>query len=168
MIGTGLAGIVTIKELQERNHKVTCFEKNSQIGGVFSDARAYDSLLLTVSNYFMAFSDFMPTEERLKFWTRKEYKDYLLKYSNHFNLTSAIQLNSHVTSIKKKDEKWEVIVKKESEEKKYSFDKVAICSGQFQKKRMPAIEGLESFKGDIYHSLDYKNAHVQVCKISSN
>ena len=158
VIGAGLSGIVTIKELQEKNHKVTCFEKNSDVGGVFSEMGTYDSLLLTVSNYFMAYSDFMPTEERLKFWTRKEYKEYLLKYMDHFNLKPAIHFSRIVISVKKKEKTWEVIVKEQDEERKYKFDSLAICSGQFQKKKMPSIEGMDNFQGNICHSTDYKNA----------
>lgn len=158
VIGAGLSGIVTIKELQEKKHKVICFEKNSDLGGVFSETGTYDSVLLTVSNYFMAYSDFMPTEERLKFWTRKEYKEYLLRYVDHFNLKPVIHFGNNVISVKKRKDEWEVIVKEIDKEKKYYFDSVAICSGQFQKKNMPSIEGMDCFHGDIYHSTDYKNA----------
>ena len=69
VVGAGPAGLTTIKQLLDEGHKVTCFEKNDNIGGVFKSGNSYDTLRLTVSNYFMAYSDFMPLSEHLKIWS---------------------------------------------------------------------------------------------------
>lgn len=158
VIGAGLSGLTAIKELRELNHEVTCFEKGSSIGGVFAAMKAYDSVLLTVSNYFMAYSDFMPTEERVRYWTKDEYHNYLLRYVEHFGLMSSIQLDSTVTGLQREGDKWLVTVMQGGEQVTHEFDAVAMCSGQFQKVRIPEIEGLDQFKGERMHSHDYKNA----------
>ena len=69
VIGAGLSGITTIKQLVDEGHVVRCFEKSDNLGGVFSNGQIYDDLHLTISNYFMAYSDFIPENERLKFWS---------------------------------------------------------------------------------------------------
>lgn len=67
VIGGGLAGLTTIKQLRDEGHEVICFEKGPSVGGVFAPSGCYDSTMLTISNYFMAYSDFLPEDERLKF-----------------------------------------------------------------------------------------------------
>lgn len=158
VIGAGLSGLVTIKELLEKGHTVTCFEASSKIGGVFSNAKTYDSVLLTVSNYFMSYSDFMPTEERLKYWTKQDYFKYLGRYAEHFKLLDAVKFETPVVSLKRQDANWEVNVKQGNEEQSYVFDSVAVCSGQFQKVNIPKLKGMENFKGEILHSTEYTNA----------
>ncbi len=159
VVGAGLSGIAAVKELREEGHEVTCYEKNGSFGGVFSDdGFAYESLNLTVTNYFMAFSDFVPTEERIKFWTAKNYRDYLRRYMEKNNLFPSIFFNTEVKSVERGSNKWLISTRTESgEEKQEYFDAVAICSGMFQEPKIPVIEGLEEFQGDVFHSKDYIN-----------
>lgn len=158
VIGAGLSGLVTIKELLEEGHDVVCFEKNNDIGGVFSDIGSYDSVELTVSNYFMAYSDFMPYDDTVRFWTRAEYKDYLDRYATHFDILKHINFNCLVKQIKKTADGFDIIVTKSDESVSiHHVDNIAICSGQFQKPNIPDIKGLETFPGPIVHSSDYKN-----------
>ncbi|WP_133468568.1 flavin-containing monooxygenase [Paraglaciecola marina] len=158
VIGAGLSGLVTIKELIEEGHDVICLEKNKDIGGVFSKMGSYDSVELTVSNYFMAYSDFMPYDEPVKFWTRKEYKQYLDKYAKHFDLLKYIKFDCDVTQIEDTSENF-IISGVGSDNQKFSetVDTLAVCSGQFQKPNIPDIEGLDTFLGDTMHSAEYTN-----------
>ncbi len=158
VIGGGLSGIATIKQLREEGHQVTCFEKGSEIGGVFSNDGAYDSTLLTISNYFMAYSDFSPKGERLKFWTRREYNQYLHRYIDHFGLGDSIQLDSTVERIERRGKDWCVRVVSKGEAVEHLFDAVAVCSGMFQFPKIPDLPGLKDFEGRVVHSKDYKNA----------
>jgi dimethylaniline monooxygenase (N-oxide forming) len=99
VIGGGLSGITTIKQLRDEGHDVICFEKGPELGGVFAPNGCYDSVMLTISNYFMAFSDFLPEGERLKFWTRREYESYLKRYIAHFDLARCAQVQSEVQHV---------------------------------------------------------------------
>ncbi|MEM9101436.1 MAG: NAD(P)-binding domain-containing protein [Pseudomonadota bacterium] len=158
VIGAGLSGIAALKELKEEGHQVTCFEKNEDFGGVFSNLESYDSLHLTISNYFMAYSDFLPSKERLKFWSRRDYKNYLQNYIEHHHLWNHIHFNTEVFSVEKTNNQWKVKVQKNGQDEMYLFDAVAVCSGMFQKAIIPDIEGLENFSGEVIHSKNYKNA----------
>lgn len=163
VIGAGLSGLTTIKELVEEGHEVICFEKNDDIGGVFSDIGCYDSVELTASNYFMAFSDFMPYDESIRFWTRKEYKDYLDKYAAYFDIIKYIQFNCLVKDIKKLEKGFDITIEKDDKSfHTEHFDNLAICSGQFQQANIPNIKGINTFPGKILHSSEYKNP--QLCE----
>lgn len=157
VIGAGLSGIAAVKELKEEGHEVTCFEKNSSFGGVFSlDGFSYESLNLTVTNYFMAFSDYVPTEERIKFWTAKNYRDYLNRYMAKNDIFPCIQLNTVVLSIEQEGDQWVVKTQKDGAGvERHTFDAVAVCSGMFQEPKIPDVEGLDSFEGSVFHSKDY-------------
>jgi cation diffusion facilitator CzcD-associated flavoprotein CzcO len=158
VIGAGLSGLVAIKELIARGHNVTCFEATESVGGVFSDPRTYDSVLLTVSNYFMAYSDFMPTSERLRFWTKAEYQAYLERYADHFDLRSRIRFGARVVQLTRQGDGYRVLAAQGGTEQTHLFDAVALCSGQFQKVNLPEIEGAKEFGGEILHSTAYRNA----------
>ncbi len=77
VIGAGPSGLVMIKELLDKGMDVKCFESFDSVGGAFRSiekgGRSYDSVKLTVSNYFMAYSDFMPEEgEDRRYWSVSE------------------------------------------------------------------------------------------------
>ena len=80
VIGAGLAGLVTIKELLDEGHRVRCFERETREGGNFNHpaGAAYDTMYLTTTQYFTAFSSFPPPlNQKPRHWSRQEYVDYL-------------------------------------------------------------------------------------------
>lgn len=158
VIGAGLSGIAAIKQLTDEGHNVVCFEKAESFGGVFADKKIYEDLHLTISNYFMAYSDLLPTDENLKFWSKKEYIQYLARYIKHFGLESHIHYDHTVVNTEQHDDHWTIRVKKQDgEEFEDSVDMVVVCSGHFQEPKLPEIEGLSDFMGDIVHSHDYRD-----------
>jgi dimethylaniline monooxygenase (N-oxide forming) len=167
VIGAGPSGLIATKELLDEGHDVYCFEKYSKLGGVFnfSDFKGgiRDSTKLTVSNYFMAYSCFPPkSEEKRKYWTFREYTEYLSAFVEHFKLGQHIQYNRKVISVKRqRDGKYAVIVENSDDPLQkvtYIFDAIAVCSGTHQIPRDIDIKGKEIFKGEICHSASYKNA----------
>jgi cation diffusion facilitator CzcD-associated flavoprotein CzcO len=164
VIGAGASGLVTIKELKDEGHQVTCFEKYSEEGGVFfydkNKGGVYDSTMLTVSNYFMAFSSLAPdaSEER-RYWTGAEYTRYLKKFSEKFDLFKHIQFNTDVLSVQINAlGKVEVVVEKNGIQHTHIFDSVAVCTGTHQIAKFPEFQDKYNFKGQILHSENYKNA----------
>ncbi|WP_250462955.1 flavin-containing monooxygenase [Microbulbifer litoralis] len=159
VIGAGLSGIAAIKQLSDEGHNVQCFEKLSDLGGVFSLNETYENLHLTISNYFMAYSDFIPSNERLKFWSKEEYRKYLLSYVEKFKLFEKITFNTEVVSIKQtsEDALWTVEVSRSGRSKILEFDAVVVCSGHFQREKIPEIPGLNFFRGSVTHSKSYRD-----------
>jgi dimethylaniline monooxygenase (N-oxide forming) len=165
VIGAGASGLCTIKELKERGHTVQCFEKYDREGGIFyyspHKGGAYDSTILTISNYHMAFSDFPPSSgEGRHFWTKAEYADYLLAYGRKFNLFEHIQFNTEVLSVAKGQQLNYRVKRKtaQGEIQEQEFDSIAICVGNNNHPNTPTFQGQESFEGQIIHSYNYKNA----------
>lgn len=159
VIGAGLSGLAAVKELAEAGHDVVCYEQRRDIGGVFADMAAYDSVLLTVSNYFMAYSDLMPFDEEVRFWTRVEYKDYLDSYADKFNLLQRINFGWTLLSVRDPVGSCSLVLESESGEKRTeTCDHLVVCSGQFQEPSVPGLPGLDTFQGEVLHSSQYKSA----------
>lgn len=163
VIGGGASGIATAKEVLEQGHNVVLYEKLHDIGGVFLYAEnkggVYDSTLLTVSNYLIAFSDFFKIGEACRFWHHIDYFDYLKAYIENFKLTTRARFvfNTKVVSLRRKGEKWVVKVEGEANEET-EFDAVAICSGTHQLANLPEYPGLKETKIHLCHSEKYKRA----------
>ncbi len=114
----------------------------------------------------MAYSDFMPKEEKLHFWTWNDYFRYLERYIEKFDLGTDIQLNTEVEKVVKKDKKWQVHTKSGDTKKELLFDHVVVSRGSFQKPYIPDIPGIDKFKGSVYRSREYKNSELFIsCKV---
>ena len=87
---------------------------------------------------------------------------YLERYANAFDLKKWIRFNSRVTSIsrEKGGKRWEVVIRVQTgdvaREERQVFDKIIFASGQYHDPLMPAIAGVEKFKGPVLHSSNYK------------
>ncbi len=162
VIGAGPSGLTTIKQLMDEGHEPICYEKASDLGGVFNYSETHSSVyanaMLTISNYMMAFSDYPPTGHR-HHWHHSEYKQYLKRYVDHFNLQDKIQYNTAITHIRRQENGYKVTIQKVQNPQETDcqyFDAVAVCIGANQIKKSPVIPGLQQFKGELIHASDYK------------
>jgi dimethylaniline monooxygenase (N-oxide forming) len=163
VIGTGAAGLSALKALREEGFDAVAFEQSAQVGGVWCyDERvpggggpAYRSLTTNTSARMMAFSDF-PMPERLPdFPARADVLQYLNDYADHFELRAHIQFNAPVeTLVPTPDGRWALYLKSDSGQAQI-FDAVIVASGFYREPRWPSIPGLESFGGQIMHSIAY-------------
>jgi dimethylaniline monooxygenase (N-oxide forming) len=159
VIGAGVSGLVAVKELLAEGHEVECFESSEDLGGAFSgpgvtSSRAYESLYLTISNYYMAFSDY-PPKDGWKIWSGGEYLQYLRDYATEFKVLPCIKFSTPVEKVRRREDgKWVVTTKgKEAE-----YDAVAVCCGTHQVPKRPVIAGLEEFEGSVEHSYNFWDA----------
>jgi len=70
IVGAGPCGLVALKEMREAGIQAFIIEASGVVGGVF--AHPLPCFNLTVSNYFMAFSDFPPKSD-LEYSTMAAY-----------------------------------------------------------------------------------------------
>lgn len=170
VIGAGGSGLVAAKELLDEGHRVTCFERHDQLGGVFCPSAAadrsgaYDSTKLTISNYMMSFSSFPPPrQQERRFWSAREYHRYLTDFARNFDLERVICYRTEVTSVKRADNgRYDVEVRSVNEPAQtavHQFDAVAVTTGTHRVPRYIELPGQSDFDGEIHHSAFYKNAH---------
>ncbi|WP_394832279.1 NAD(P)-binding protein [Pendulispora rubella] len=157
VVGAGMAGLVTAKEVLEEGSEVVLFEEEAKIGGVFSTGLGYDRMHLTVSNYFMAFSSLPPPEDQGRyFWSRAEYVQYLERFTDKFDLKKHTRTSTKVTGIfRNPDGTFRVASMGPLGPREENFTAVAICRGAFRRvaPRMIPLEG--NYTGEIVHTADW-------------
>ncbi len=157
-----MAGLVSAKVLKRDGFKVTVYEKESTIGGVWAKTRAYPGLRSNNPKEAYAFSDFDYPESADDFPTAGQIRSYLESYAEHFGLIPHIRLNTEVLSVSRcetgsHDAHPGFMVKvcpagKPEESTTREFSYVVICNGVFSEPKIPEIKGREHFEWTIRHS----------------
>ncbi|MEM8570311.1 MAG: NAD(P)-binding domain-containing protein [Pseudomonadota bacterium] len=162
VVGAGPSGLTAIKQLRDEGHEVVCYDKNTDVGGIWlrydgdgDQMKVFDNLLLTISMRLMAYSDF-PHKGRREFFSHRRYWEYLRDYAREYDLYDSIKFETRVESIERTADGWTVSVQKGDASSNEHFDAVAMCSGPFRSPKRN-IEGLENFSGEIVHSSEYRN-----------
>ncbi|WP_087109270.1 NAD(P)-binding domain-containing protein [Parendozoicomonas haliclonae] len=194
VIGAGISGLMAIRHLVKAGLKVSCFEQNSCIGGLWNfqpleqlvDIRKphvepatalYKNLRTNFPLPFMTIPDSVGYPENTPLYPLwQTVQQYLEDYASHYQLLPHIRFQTRVTDIAKITGKqpWQVSWSKDGKDQKECFDKVVICNGHNSKPVIPKIAGLETFKGLVTHSLFYrepepfKNQNVAILGISNS
>ncbi len=168
VIGAGLGGLVTIKELVDEGHRVTCFEREVREGGNFNypTGSAYETMYLTTSQYFTAFSSFPPPlDQKPRHWSRQEYAEYLHNFALEFQLLNHVHFGTEVVKVRHvqdgTNDKFQVEHRDSNTGMSTvsAFDAIAICTGPHAVKtpRVPSFPGAARFRGKIEHATSYKS-----------
>eukprot|EP01084_Bolivina_argentea_P205537 351101_1 len=169
IIGGGMSGLGTLKELKQIGFNPTLFEYSNDIGGNWdykNDKCAGYKDMISNSGYTVwPFSDYVyntqqhgySTGNHPEFCTIEQVHSHLSNYAKHFNLYEHIKFNSNVTNINKNNtnNKWEVTIDNNNTN---SFDRIVLCCGTASYPSYPDHLNIDilkqNFAGDIYHSKD--------------
>ncbi|XP_041478730.1 flavin-containing monooxygenase 5-like [Lytechinus variegatus] len=174
VIGAGASGLASIKTCLDENLEPVCYERSSHLGGLwyYSDdeprsdphgaSAIYHGLHTNVSKEMMAFSDFPLAKSLPPFPKGSDIQEYYERYAEHFGLLKHINFNVEVVSIDQDADyegtgRWKVTVRPMSGEiRSEVFDAVMVCTGLYPSGHLPDYPGLDSFKGQIMHSCQFK------------
>lgn len=173
VIGAGVSGLSSIKCCLEEGLEPVCFERTGDIGGLWrfeetaEEGRAsiYKSVIINTSKEMMCFSDFLIPAHFPNFMHNSCVLEYFRMYAKEFNLLPYIRFKTTVCSVKKQPDfstsgQWEVVTESEGKKEANVFDGVMVCSGHHTNPHLPleSFPGIEKFKGQYFHSRDYKNS----------
>ncbi|XP_053324724.1 flavin-containing monooxygenase 5-like [Spea bombifrons] len=171
VIGAGSSGLPAIKCCLDEGLEPTCFERTDDLGGLWrfkdvsEDGRAsiYNSVIINTSKEMMCYSDYLIPDDYPNYMHNSKVLQYFRLYAEHFQLIKYIQFKTTVVSIKKSPDfattgQWEVITECNGQKKKDIFDAILVCTGHHSVPNLPlnSFPGLEIFKGQYFHSRDYK------------
>ena len=165
IIGAGFAGLSTAKTLKAFGHTVTLFEKESDVGGVWSAARRYPGLTTQNVRSTYALSDFPYPDDYPEWPSGKQVQRYLEDYAQHFALYEHLRLNTVVTSttLEKASGRWAVTSIYAGTSTTETFDYLVVCNGIFSQPAVPEFAGAEAFidqGGRILHSSEFHDVEA--------
>jgi hypothetical protein len=162
IIGAGSSGITAAKALKEKGITFDCFEKGSNIGGVWrynNDnglSSAYRSLHINTNRVVMAYSDFPMPYDYPMFPHHSDIIEYFENYVEHFKLREHITFNTSVTDvIRNSDGSYKVIL---DNRQSYDYQYVIVANGHHWNPRFPTPAFKGEFTGEILHSHYYREA----------
>jgi cation diffusion facilitator CzcD-associated flavoprotein CzcO len=154
VIGAGVSGLYQLYRLRELGLSVRCLEDGSGVGGTWYWNRypgcRFDSESETYGYTF--------SEELQQEWDWKEHysgqpenERYLNFVADKFDLRRDIEFNSHVTSAVygESTNRWDIQVENG---KRYRAQFLVAAVGILSARYIPPFEGINSFKGESYHT----------------
>ena len=153
VIGTGFAGIAAAARLlQEGEQDLIILERGSDVGGVWRDNR-YPGCACDVESHLYSLS-FAPNPD----WSRKfspqpEIHAYLQNCAKEFGLMEYIRFHHEVQRLDWNDtnKEWRIGTNREE----FIADIIVGAFGALSAPSIPALEGIDRFKGEIFHSAEW-------------
>lgn len=179
VIGAGVAGLVTARELQREGHRVVVFEKSNQLGGLWVynprvetdplsldpnreiiHSSLYKSLRTNLPRQLMSFSDYSfdsaENGNRSSFPGHEEVLKFLNDFAKDFGITEMIRFNTEVVRVDFRGNGCGVESKSEDLSSEEEFDSVVICNGHHTIPRLANIPGIKNWPGKQIHSHNYR------------
>ncbi|MES2751020.1 MAG: NAD(P)-binding domain-containing protein [Pseudomonadota bacterium] len=160
IIGAGSSGVAVAKALREKGLTFACFEKGSNVGGMWRYENdnglscAYRSLHIDTSRNNLGYPDFPIPADRPDFLSHRQMLAYLESYADRFGVRSGIAFNTEVTSVAKiAGGRWRVTT---SDGVASDYRAVVIANGHLWNPRWPSFPG--TFNGNSIHSSEYRTA----------
>ena len=161
IVGAGFAGIASAKVLTEFGHKVQVFEKENDVGGVWSVTRRYPGLGTQNVGSTYAMSDFPYPKGTPEWPSGEQVQQYIEAYAKKFNVFNKISFNTEVTLAKQSSNgSWSVEISKDGKKSAEDFDYLIVANGIFSDPFIPEWKGADAFKaagGKIMHTVDFHN-----------
>jgi 4-hydroxyacetophenone monooxygenase len=157
VIGAGLGGICAGIRLKQLGIPFRIFEKNEDVGGTWLENK-YPGCAVDTPNQFYSYSF-----NQNKGWSREYSKrDEILRYAtdtaDQYDLRPHIEFGVEVTSAKfnEQNARWSITTRSSRGEVESSdFNAVITAVGQLNRPAYPAISGLSSFKGPVFHTAEW-------------
>lgn len=167
IVGAGFAGLTAARVFKALNYNVTLFEKEADVGGVWSASRRYPGLTTQNPRETYELSDFPMPSDYPEWPSGAQVQRYMLAYITHYRFQDEVHLNSEVirAAYDESSEKWTVDVKSKSEGGSYSeqsndYDYLIVGNGIFSIPSIPQYPGAEDFLaagGQICHTSQFTN-----------
>jgi dimethylaniline monooxygenase (N-oxide forming) len=172
VIGAGCSGLAAIKCCLDEGIEPVCFERESDIGGLWNysstpkigKGSVYESCVINTSKEMMAFSDFPPPEDFPTFMPHKYVLKYFRLYAENFGLLDHIKFQTSVDRVVPAEDyeetgRWRVTFTSGTNSPVTDiFDGVLICTGHHTYPYIPKFRGMENFKGTSIHSHSYRDS----------
>ena len=168
IIGAGIAGLGMGIRLKEMGIPFTILEKNATVGGTWLENQ-YPGCAVDTPNHFFSYS-FNPNHKWSRhFSQRAEIHRYIEDTFDKYDIRRHIRFNVEVTEARFDEaaSRWTVALRRaDGGEESLSCNALVTAVGQLNRPSIPAIPGLDDFRGPMFHtarwdgSVDLKGKRV--------
>ena len=161
IIGAGMSGILAAIKLAERGIKFKIYEKNVDLGGTWYENK-YPGARVDIANHFYSYSFEENHEWSEHFSQQPELLDYFKRCFKKFDIQKNTYFETQVTDMKFDDsaQTWEVASIRNGKNNLETINIVISCVGQLNQPKIPDIEGIDKFEGDLFHSSQWPDADM--------
>ncbi|KAJ8038917.1 Dimethylaniline monooxygenase [N-oxide-forming] 5 [Holothuria leucospilota] len=173
ILGAGASGLTAIKCCLDEGLEPVCFEKTSDIGGLWryrgendkfpEVGSVFKSTVINTSKETMCYSDFPCPQQFSNYMHNKQIYQYFRMYAEKFELLKHIQFDTSVVSVRKTSDfeisgRWDIELKDEKTQKTRweTFDALFVCNGHHATPNIPDFPGMKEFQGTKVHTHYYK------------
>lgn len=170
VIGGGMSGIAAGIKLAEAGYSYTIVEKNEELGGTWWENR-YPGVGVDTPSHFYSYSFELNPEWSHYHPKGQEIQDYLVGVAERHGVRSHVLFNTRVTGAQwdEAGARWLVRLRhKDDTTSERAASAVLLAHGVLNRWSLPAIPGLDRFKGPKMHtagwdtSVDLKGQRVAV------
>ena len=161
IIGAGFAGLTSARVFKALGYEVTLYEKEADVGGVWSASRRYPGLTTQNTRTTYELSDFPMPLSYPEWPSGEQVQLYMQSYVDHYDFNEQVNLNRTVlaTSFDANRNVWTVNTRGlTSELETAEFDYLIIGNGIFSVPSIPTYKGVESFieaGGHVCHTSEF-------------
>lgn len=152
IIGAGPAGLAIGGRLRQTGLDFTILEKSDKVASRWYEH--YDRVCLHTVKQYSHLPHLPFPEDYPRYVSRDLLIDYYNQYASHFDIEPIF--NTAVREIRRNsDSDWKVITSDQT----YTAAHVVVATGVNRIPNMPSWPGMQQFKGEIIHSIAYRNPY---------
>lgn len=152
IIGAGVAGLATARQLLPRGIDCTLFERGPRLGGVW--AGGYTGFGAQVQRELYEFPDYPLPDGTPDFTPGPVIQRYLEDYARRFGIMSRIRFSSPVHEVREAGVAggWHIVWEHDGRRHEETFDLVVVAIGLYSSEpHVPSFPGIARFGGEILH-----------------
>lgn len=153
IIGAGVSGLATARQLVARGIDCTVFERGERLGGVWTVG--YAGFGAQVQKELYEFPDFPLPPDTPDFTPGPVIQRYLEDYARRFGVWDGIRFGTSVTEVREPTEdggSWTIVSERAGSRREDAFDMLVVATGLYSSRpHLPSFPGQELFEGEIMH-----------------
>lgn len=154
VVGAGFAGLcAAIKLAEDGEHDLVVVEKGGDVGGTWRD-NSYPGAACDVPSQLYSFS-FAPNPDwSMSFSPQPEIQAYLQRVARESGILDRVELHTAFVDAAWDDttQRWSVVTEGPEGRTTWTSRTLLMGAGSLSEPRLPDIEGIDDFAGEVFHS----------------
>ncbi|QBD76406.1 NAD(P)/FAD-dependent oxidoreductase [Ktedonosporobacter rubrisoli] len=155
IVGAGFSGLgMAIRLKQQRQEDFIILEQAADIGGTWRD-NTYPGCACDIPSHLYSYSFALNPHWSRKYSPQHEIRDYLRRCARRFGILPHIWWKSELqhAAWHEEERRWHITTSRG----KCTADILILGQGPLQEPSLPAIAGIESFEGCLFHSAQWRH-----------